>query len=114
MKRRGPAGASLPWREVLRGAAGSALRALRLRRRAKARAHHPHPPDLALALGQVGLLLDQEPAVGIADSEAVSDPLAVDDGVGLHPFDALDLVLVLEPVPEYHVDDRLGVRRLPV
>src|SRR4051794_1588648 len=38
-----------------------------------------HPRDAVVALRQIGLLLDNEPAVGVDDGEAVADTLSVGD-----------------------------------
>lgn len=65
--------------------------------RAEARADDAHPADLAVTLGEVGLLLDDEAAVGVRDREAVADAFAVGDRVDLDGVEGLDLVGVLEP-----------------
>src|SRR5262249_42978031 len=81
--------------------------------RPEARAEDAHPADLAVALGQVGLLLDEELAVGIVAAEAVTDPLAVRERVALEVDQLLDLVGVVEPGSEHALDHVGGVVRLP-
>src|SRR5437868_1667483 len=82
--------------------------------RAKARAEDAHPGDLAVALLEVGLLLDREEAFWIADSEAVADALAVGECVRLDAQELLDLVGILEPLAEDALDHVVGVAGLPV
>ena len=80
--------------------------------RPEARAQDAQPTDLAVALGQVGLLLDQAMTVRTLHAEAISDALAVCEGVTLEEFDRLNQVVLAKPLLE-HADDLVGASRVP-
>lgn len=82
--------------------------------RAIAGAQHAHPPDSPLADRQIGLLLDQEATLRIADAEPVANSLAIGEGVALKAFQRLYLIGVLEPLAQHSGDHGIGAARLPV
>ena len=64
-------------------------------------AEHPHPRDLSVSLGVVRLLLDHKRSLRVADVEAIGDTLAIGKGVRIERYELLDLVGILEPVPQH-------------
>ena len=80
--------------------------------RAVARAHDAQPADAAVPLGQVGLLLDQVEALGVAHPKPVADAVTVGERVGLDRLDAFDDVSRVEPGTE-HGHDVVGSVGLP-
>src|SRR5947209_9351021 len=94
------------------GATYPGLRGLS-RTRAESRAEHTHPVDPAVSLGVIGLLLDGEPAVLVATTEAVGDAVTIDKAVGFDGDDLLELVVLFEPLTEHVLHDRMRVRGFP-
>jgi hypothetical protein len=70
---------------------------------------HPIRPS---RYDDVGLLLHEVQAVGIAHAQSVGDMSAVGEGIRLYPLELLDLVIGREPALEGD-DDVVGSVRLP-
>ena len=82
-------------------------------RRALARADHAHPVDHAVALGEIGLLLDDHRPVGVATAEPEADLRAVGEGIGFDQGDLIHVDVMGEPRAQQDVEQALPIVCLP-